>query len=364
MTTHPRTARLHNALTALAFAAMLLVSSCGPGGPEERRQPAQAVEVRIVNPTRISSVAYANARLEGAEEATIYPGSPGTVLEVLVSEGDSVEPGQRLVRMDTDQQMSSSVQGAAASLRAARVNAENAQRDVERIRALNEAGAASQQELERAESARQAAMAQVQQAEAAYQQASTARRTAWITAPFQGRVVRIWASEGNMVSASPILSLASSSFLEARILLPEEDIYDLRRGLAAFVEVSALEGRAFPGTVVAVSEGVDRTTGLVPVRVRFDNEEGMLRPGMSGRIGVETRTVEDAVAIEESVLKRTRTGFQVAVVENGRAAIREVVTGISSDGMVQITSGLSPGDSLIVKGQNTLAQGDEVRLVD
>jgi membrane fusion protein (multidrug efflux system) len=346
----------------LPMTAVLVVAACGPGG-EREEEPPPAVSVEVVGTGPISSISYANARLEGAEEAMIYPGTPGTVLEVLVSEGEAVEEGQRLVRMDTDGQMAATLGSARASLQAAAVNRDNARRDVERMASLQEAGAVSQQQLEAAQAGLEAAQAQYDQAMAAVEQARTAATTSWIAAPFDGTVVRLWASVGEMVSGMPVASVASDSHLVARILLPEEAVYDLEAGLPAYVTVPALDGRAFPGVVTAVSSAIDAQSGLVPVRVRFGNESGLLRPGTSGRVAVQLRTVEDAVSVEESMLKRTREGFQVVVLEDGRAAVRDVETGISNDGRVQITSGLVAGDSLVVRGQGTLSDGDEVRVV-
>jgi len=344
------------------LAAALLLAACGPGG-EKEEEPPPAVSVEVVETGPISSISYANARLKGAEEAMVYPGTPGTVLEVLVFEGEAVEKGQRLVRMDTDGQMAATLGSARASLQAAAVNRDNARRDVERMTSLQEAGAVSQQQVEAARAGFEAARAQYDQAMAGLEQAQTAAGTSWIVAPFDGRVVRLWATQGEMISGMPVASVASDSHLTARILLPEEAVYDLEVGLPAYVTVPALDGRAFPGVVTAVSSAIDAQSGLVPVRVRFENESGLLRPGISGRIAVQLRTVENAVSVEENMLKRTREGFQVVVVEDGRAAVRAVETGISNEGHVQITSGLAVGDSLVIRGQSTLSDGDEVRVV-
>ncbi len=349
-------------MRTVTAAAALLLAACGPGDAREE-EPPPAVAVEVVHTTSISSIVYANTRLEGSEEAMVYPGTPGTVVEVLVAEGDRVEQGQRLVRMDTDGQMAAALSGARASVEAARVNLENGRRDLERMTSLQEAGAVSSQQVERARAGVEAAQAQFDQARAGLEQARTAVSTSWIAAPFDGTVVRVWASEGEMISGMPVASVAGDTFLTARILLPEEAVYDLEPGLPAFVEVPALEGEAFPGVVTAVSSAVDARSGLVPARVRFETAGGRLRPGTSGRVAVQLRTADDAVAVEESMLKRTREGFQVAVVEDGAAEIRDVELGISNEGKVEITSGLEPGDSLVVRGHGSLADGDAVRVV-
>lgn len=346
-----------------ASLALLLAAGCGPPPQETEEKPPVRVSVEVVEPAEISSIAYASARVEGQEEALIYAMSPGKVEEVLVSEGDSVTAGQRLVRLNTDQQAGAAAASAVAGISAAQANLDNAMSNHRRLQSLYEAGGASAQQLEAAEAAVEAAQAQLSQARAGYAQARTSRENSWIAAPFDGQIGRIWAREGNSSSGTPLVSISNNSAIVARILLPEKDLLALRPGLPAHITVSALDNESFPGIVTSASSSVDRMSGLVPVEVRFDETRGRLRPGMAGRVAVLTETHENAVAVSESVLRRTRNGFQVAVVENGRGLIREVQVGIFSDGMVQITDGLSFGDSLVVAGQSMLQDSARVEVV-
>lgn len=347
----------------LLSALLPVITGCGPAQEEEETILIR-VSVEVVELTEISSTAYAGTRVEGLEEAMIYALTPGKVEEVLVSEGDSVTAGQRLVRLNTDQQASAGTASALAGVSAARVNLDNASSNYERLQSLYEAGAVSEQQLEGAQAALEASQAQLSQAHAGYSQARTARENAWITAPFSGQVGRIWARVGNSSANMPLVSISNNSVIVARILLPEENLLDLRSGLPAYITVSSLGDESFPGIVTAASSTVDQLSGLVPVEVRFDDTRGRLRPGMAGRVAVLTETFEDAVVVEERTLRRTLTGFQVVVIENGAASIRDVRTGISSNGMVQITSGLQPGDSLITSGQTMIQDGAEVEVVN
>jgi membrane fusion protein (multidrug efflux system) len=342
---------------------ILLLSSCGPP-PEEEGIQSIPVSVVTMEPSTISREAYASTRLEGEEEALIYASTMGRVEEVLVSEGDSVTTGQHLVRLDTDQQITAGTSSAIASVNAARANAENALVDYERMLSLLDAGAVSQQQLDGARVMAEAATAQLRQAEAGYSQARSMQDNAVISAPFSGRIGRIWAREGNTSSGNPLLSISGSSGIVARILLPERDIYRLSPGLPAYVSVTALDGRSIPGIVTSVSPSVDPVSGLVSVQVVFDDTEGVLRPGMTGRVSVLTETVELAIVLPESVLRRSRDGYQVAVVEDGTAYLRDVQTGIRNGGNVEITEGITAGDVVIVQGQTRVSDGSLVEVVE
>lgn len=345
------------------FVAMMLVLCKRPSRAVEETPPVR-VSVEVVEPSSISSMAYASARVEGLEEALIYAMTAGKVEEVMVSEGDSVTAGQRLVRLNTDQQASAGTASAVAGISAAQANVDNASSNYERIQSLFEAGGASAQQVEGAMAALEAAQAQLSQARAGYAQARTARENSWITAPFDGQIGRIWAREGNSSANTPLVSISNNSAIVARILLPERDLLTLRPGLPAYITVSALDNESFPGMVTSASSTVDQVSGLVPVEVRFDETRGRLRPGMAGRVVVLTETFENTVSVSESVLRRTQGGFQVVVLQEGRAVVREVQIGITSDGMVQITDGLDFGDSLIVAGQAMLQDGAVVEVVD
>lgn len=349
-------------LVALLMLA-LSMAACGPGEDEESERVVR-VQVQIMEFSTISAEVYANARLEGAQEALIYASMPGTVEEVLVAEGDEIEAGQRLVKMDTDQQVNAGTSSALASVSAARANAENARANFERMESLFEAGALSAQELDGTKVALEAAEAQLRQAQAGYTQARSTRDNAWIVAPFSGRVGRVWARQGNMTGGSPLISISGNSGIVARVLLPESDIFSLEAGQAAYVTVPALDHESVPGTVTAVSPTVDPVSGQVSAEVRFDDPDSRLRPGFSGRVSIITETRSDAMVLPVSVLRRTREGYQVAIAQNGRAVLRSVTTGLISHGDVEITSGVEPGDQVIILGQNSVIENGPVEVVN
>ena len=159
-------------LISVILAGTFLFLGCGPSRTEEEDPPVR-VSVEVVEPVDISSIAFASARVEGLEEALIYALSPGKVEEVLVSEGDSVIAGQRVVRLNTDQQASAGTASAVAGISAAQANVDNASSNYRRMQSLYEAGAASEQQLESALASMEAAQAQLSQARAGYAQART-----------------------------------------------------------------------------------------------------------------------------------------------------------------------------------------------
>lgn len=340
---------------------ILVATACGPAEKENEERVVR-VRTQIMEPSTITAEVYANTRLEGAQEALVFASIPGTVKEVLVTEGDTVTAGTRLVKMNTDQQLNAGTSAALASVSAARANAENARSNYSRMQTLFEAGALSTQELNGVAVALEAAEAQLAQAQAGYTQARATRDNAWIVAPFSGKVGRIWARAGNMSGSTPLLSISGHSGVIARVLLPESAIFTLEAGQAAYVTVSAIN-QSIPGVVISVSPTVDPISGQVAAEIHFDDTENLLRPGLSGRVAIITQSIPDAMVLPVNVLRRTRTGYQVAVVEDGKAVLRGITTGLISRGNVQILSGVEPGDKVIVLGQNSVIQDGPVEVV-
>ncbi len=341
-------------------AAVLSTAACGPG---EGTGPGEAVVVRVVTmaPSPISEEVVASTRLEGLDEALVYPGAGGRVEEVLVSEGDSVTAGTPLVRLSSDAQFLAGSSAASAGVAAARSAEQNAARALERMRSLYEAGAVSVQELETAETMYASAEAARQQAVAGASQAYSAAENSLIVAPFDGRIGRIWVREGNMAGGGPAVSISNAENLRAEVLVPERFLAMLEPGQTARVSVIAYGEESFPGIVTATARSVDPVSGLVPVEVAFGNPDGRLYPGMGGRVAIAVRTSENAMVLPDVALRRLADGYEVALEVDGVARMVPVATGIMNDGLVEIVEGLNPGDRVIVEGQLRVADGDPVR---
>jgi len=164
-----------------------------------------------------------------------------------------------------------------------------------------------------------------------------------------------------MAGGTPLLSISNNSTVVARALFPERELGNIEPNLPAYFSASAYDGESFAGVVTSAAQSVDPTSGLVPAEIQFSGME-RLHSGMTGRVTVAVETHLDVLTVPEIALRRTGSGFELALYKDGVAEIVIVETGISSKGNVEITSGLHPGDSVIVQGQNRVAQGDVVRI--
>ena len=340
------------------LAALLAAVACGGNGGNG--SPSEVVLAPVRRHRVVESV-RASARLEAGREALLY--GEGRIDSVAVAEGDTVETGQMLVALSGDASARSSREASLSALQAERIRLENARSQLERARRLYEAGALSAEQLDGAETALQAAVASHSRARAGYRAQSVSADAATVTAPFPAVVGRVWARPGARASASPMIQLTGMRGLQSRLLLPRRYYGRIGAGAGVTFRTAADSETVLAGTVVSVSPGLDPETGLLPVTVAFQREDGVL-PGLLGSVELETGVVEEALAVPEQALRRTADCCRVIVVDDGVARYREVVTGLSGGGMVEVVSGLRAGEEVVVESTGAPADGDSVTVAD
>ncbi len=342
---------------------LLILSVAGCAIDADPGREAIPVTVYIPELSMISETVLAPCRLEAGSEAVVSVAVPSVVEEVLVTAGDTVTAGQRLLVLRNDDMQRAVICDAAAMLTAARASAEYAHHNLQRASELMETGAMSAGEFDRVQTEAMASEATYHQALAGYSASSTSARNGFVLAPFDGVVGRVIATRGNM-AAGPLLGISGTSVIKAELLLAPRHINKLRVGLPAVFTSDHFPGRIFPGSVVSVSETADAVSGLVSLTVQFADTTASLIPGLSGMALVALETREDAVVLPGSMMSYVSADImEIMLVQNGFATKQLVETGIRNGISYEITSGLVPGDSVIDLGHTLVPEGALVRVV-
>jgi RND family efflux transporter MFP subunit len=350
-----------NRVIQVLICTFVLSAACG----EEKAVVAEEIPVTVivVQPQVISETVNAPCRLEAGSEAVISVSVSGIVEEVLVSPGDTVQAGQRLLVLRTDDIQGAVVREAAAMLSAARASSEYARSNLQRATELVETGAMSPDEYGRIENEAAASEASCAQAVAGYNASSAAARNGFVLAPFDGVVGRVTATVGNP-AAGPLIGIFSTGVIRAGLLVSPVHIGRLRPGLPAVFTTDHFPGQVFPGSVVSVSETADAVSGLVSISVQFTDTSFALVPGLCGMAMVSLETAENAIVLPGSSLTPVAEhSWEVALVLNGKAIIRPVASGIRNGNRYEILEGLMPGDSVINLGHSLVSAGTAVRVV-
>lgn len=209
------------------------------------------------------------------------------------------------------------------------------------------------------------AEAGLQQAEAAVALAQFQLDNAILRAPFEGVVAEIYATTGSIASPqSPAIRLIGPE-LEIQVQIPEGQISGLYPSQPAAIKVAAYPGQDFPALVTTIAPAADTTSHTFPVTIKPVDEEGRLMAGMFADISLLVEEKVEVVLIPRSAV--TLLGDQnvvyVATNDEQTASMRPVTIGLSDAKRVEITSGLSAGETIITAGLSNLSDGTMIEII-
>ena len=337
----------------LLFTLSLFFISCGKNGEAKDKEQEDVVlipvEVSRVSIDDISAFLTGTATLEAEEEAEVVAKTSEIVTEILVEEGMRVKKGQVLARLE-NKMLAIEVQQAQADIN-------KLENDFNRNKELFGKNLISKEEFQNVRFQYDAQKAQFDKAKLNLEYTS-------IKAPISGVVAARYIKNGNMVNLNqPVFKIVDFDPLIALLYVPEVDIHKIKPGQKAEISLDATNGTAYQGSVWRISPIVDPESGTVKVTVAVKDEYGALKPGMFARVKIIYDTHENSLLIPKHAVL-SEDGSETVFVIKDSTAIRQVVeTGYSNDLYFEIISGLSPGDQVVVVGQNGLKDSSKVEIV-
>lgn len=308
-------------------------------------------------------------RVEPRTASQIKSRLGGQVREVTVEEGEQVEVGQVLMRLDATDYRRETAR-VAAEHKQQRLQAEQQERELERARRARTSRIAPETELESAESQAALARARLEAGAAAVLTARDRLRYTEIEAPIAGTVIQRNIQPGEAVvpgatstfEGKPLLVIADLSVLLVKVDLNQIDVAKVRKGMKAQVSLDALPGKTFHATVTRVApassatgvRGNGSTPDVFPIEAVLDAGQELreIKPGMTAdvRILVETRPNVLRLPIEALQTTGGKTKVQRLELTKGQdaPAEREVTVGARNDREVEIVSGLVENDRVLI----------------
>lgn len=372
------------------------------------------VQTAPVERLKIVQTVTATGRIQPVTQVKISADVSAKIIRLPVKEGDWVEKGQLLLELDRER-FTAEVESAQANLRAneaqvavARENLTKAQKDYERAQGLFAEKVTSQADLDAARATAEAdrarhrsALDQVEQTRAALKQARDALSKTTIYAPMSGTISKLNKEAGEIAlgsqfQADVILELSNLAGMEAQVDVDENDIASVKLGDQAKIEVDAIPGVTFTGTVseiansakISAAGSADQKTEF-EVKVAIADPGTKLRPGMTASADIVTDTRESALGVPiQSVAVRTpeqlglpgakkegaaeaapavtdanapkpdKDGFLqvVFVVTDGVAHAKPVKTGIQSDSHIELLEGVGEGEQVVVGSYRAISR--------
>jgi membrane fusion protein (multidrug efflux system) len=307
----------------------------------------------------------ATGQLLAKSEASVAAQVGGQVTEIHFDEGARVESGDVLLEIDPERrELEVASQRALVAERKAQLA--DARREAKRIRNLREKGASSQSQVDEAETGLALAAARTEAARAQLGLAQRALADSSIKAPFAGQIAERQVSEGEFVSAGkPLMHLVSQDGIEVEFHLAERDSGRVALGAEVGVRVAPFPDEVFRATVVMISPTIDARTRTLRVKASVEDAEGRLKPGLFARADLGLRTRSGVIMIpEEAVILRADGPVVFVLTKDDQVARVAVETGVQEDGWLEIASGLSPDDVVVLRGQTRLIDGSVVKVRD
>jgi len=292
---------------------------------------------------------------------------PGRIAALTVAEGDSVETGQILAKLD-DRPYRNQLQQTEAATQQAKANLDNARLTRTRNEDLFQRGIVARKDLEDARTQESVATAAMHQSEAALETARLQVARCDIASPINGVVAKRFVSVGEQVdgtAAQPIVEVANLREVEFLGNAPAMYLAKMHVGQPVEVTSETAPGKVFEGRVVAISPAVDPATGVGLVRIRVPNPSGLLRMGVFLNAQVAIDTHSHVLTVPPEAVYRDQGGQpRVFVVNQDSATAVPVKLGIQTKDRVELlgadSSGVKEGDSVILTGGYGL--GDKARI--
>jgi len=272
----------------------------------------------------------------------------GKIVEKRVSEGQRVQKGDILARID-ERDYQNALASAKAAYRVAEANRK-------RIEKLYQQKVGTQSQVDDI-------IAQARTSKAAMDNAALALERCAIRAPFDGVVNRFHIEAGQYLAiGDPVAEVLQMDRVKIEVGIPESDVDKVRRLEHFSVRIDALGGRTFSGTRHYLYQNSDNFARLYNLEIAVENPHNEILPDMFTRVEIIKTEVPDGLGVPLYSLINRRGMDALYIVRDGMAQFTPVETGILDGWLVEISKGLKPGDQVIVVGQRQIDDGEKVNV--
>jgi membrane fusion protein (multidrug efflux system) len=352
---------LSTKLAVLALAGVATVG-CTQQGDAQEIEFRVPVFARDVETGAVEDRIVATGTLRAPEGAVLRSETEGALIVAKNAAGRRLSEGDRVRAGELITELTGAEVRLAARTEATRQRYETTKRDYESKKQLYESGLLSEAEFLQVEATLADARLELEFSE------RTEERSRLIT-PIDGVILwlarddqRLPIADGQAIEANMIVAqIAPTAELVAEVDLVGVDLARARVGLPARVRHHAWDDRTFEGTLERLAPALDPVTRTLRADVRVANGDGLLRPGMFVEVTIVAARREGVPVVPREAVTERGGSKVVFVLDGQRVSRRDVVLGLGDDEIVEIKSGLEPGERIVVRGLETLTDGTRVR---
>jgi len=300
----------------------------------------------------------ATGELIAQAEATVAAQVSGTVTEIRVHEGASVEASEVLLVIDPERRELEVTRGK-AEVAEARAELSVAARNLERTQSLSKDNVASEARLDEDRTRESMARSALSAAKARLGLADRALEDATVRAPFGGKIARRYVNVGEYLSVgSPLYDLVALDPIEVEFTLAEIDSSRVALGFPVEISIAPYPDEVFMATVSMISPTIDPRTRTLRVKAVLPNPDGRMRPGLFAHVDLGVSERLGALTVpEDAVIQRADGAVVYRVDASERAERIQVQTRAHGDGWIEIQGGLRLNDRVVVRGHSRLDDG-------
>ena len=359
------------AIVAVVVVAIIGYVIFGMAGGKQQQAGSKGVQVKVMSPLRQDTpltLEYAGS-VKGKEEVKVQARVSGTIVAKYIKGGQQVTAGQALYKID-DRQYRTSLLKAQANLAQAQADLNNAIIDLQRDQQLAAAAAISEQTVTTQQAKVNALQGNVNAMAALVQQAQESLDDTVVYAPMSGKLAVDDVATGTFVTAgnTPLVTIGTNNPMLVQFSISETEY--LKYVGAAVVPGQALpskevritlsDGSEYPGVghIVEVDRSMQDNSGSLIVKAEFDNQQGVLIPGMFARAKLVGDTMKDAILVpQRAVQQMLGKSFVMVVGEDGKSVAKSIEVGTKIGSYYIVEKGLDGSEQVVVEGLTSLTEG-------
>lgn len=346
----------------LFLACVLMVSGCGKQEAKVHEEKVVNVKVWAVEQKSLRPYVETIGTLKPFEEVIISSEVDGIVKNLRVSEGSPVSKGMVLVEInETDYRLE--VNRAEAAMRQAEASLANAKLEYERKSSLYKEELVTKQQFDDISARRALAEGELDRAKAGLSLAKEKLFKTKIYSPLQGAVRDRRVTTGDYVkNGSQLLWIVKSDPIKLQFTVPEKEVGKLRTGQDVIFKIDSFPHIEFKGHVSTIYPSLEERTRTLQAEALVPNRDARLKPGLFAKVVLYTGETGDIVVVPITAVLYEDSRVKVFVAEGDRAKERPVKIGAKYGEFLEVLEGLQKGETIVVVGQNNLAEGVKINV--
>lgn len=342
--------------------SVFLVSGCGQKEAKVADERATNIQTKTIETKSLRPFIETIGSIKAFEQVIVSSEIEGILKTANVEEGAFVSKGVLIATIE-DRDYASELRRVEAAQRQAEATLVNAKAEYSRKETLYKEELVTRQQFDDVVTRLALAEAEVDRAKEALAIARERYSKTRILAPMAGFISEKKISQGEYVrNGTPLYTLVQIDPLKLLFTVSEKDIGRLKVDQDVQFLVDAYPGREFKGKVSIIYPTIDERTRSLMVEARASNPERMLKPGLFAKVLLYTSETKDTIVIPVTSMLYEGKSIRVYVVEGGRAKERVIKVGGKYDDLMEVVEGLKAGETLVVAGQQNLAEGAKVNV--